>query len=1058
MSRERFSFKRFFFANTTFARLALLALMIGSWVAYSNFVKETIPDLEIGVGIVSTEWIGGDPQTIEQEITNKIEKELKSLKGLKRIQSGTYAGFSLIAVEFRPDVAQAEAMTRLRAKVAAAEGELPRAAKKPVVVEAAISDEPILSLRLFGDVDLPVITAVAEDLRRDLERVAGVNKVNLYGDRQEVVQIRLIGARLSALGISPTVIREALDEASIDLPLGEFDGEEVGAGLRFLGRYREIEDLRTLPIATTASGRTVMLRELADIDRGPSQEFSRTYYAPAGGDYQRAIDITLTKRPGADAIETIEAVKALLQNKQAGAAWPPTLRSDIVYDESRYILQDLKNVFTNGWQAMLAVFGVLLISLTWREALVAGLAVPITFAGALIIVFAVGFSLNQLVIIGMVLALGLLVDDFILMMEGMHENLYVRGKGFAESAIATVRTYAIPSLSGSLTTILAMTPLMAIAGIEGKFIRQMPVTAIACLVMSYLVSVFLAIPLSKYVLSPDKARKTRMDRLTEAYSAKLTRLLHDRFLASKRRAWAWVGIAVGILFLSTMAVSTVPVELMPKGDGRSLGITVELSPDASLETAQGCADAVGERLLGKPYLETVTKHVGEKSPFSVVSTSDQLSVLSGNHLVGFSAVFVPKNDRDKLLYQYLPELRQSIEETMVACPGAELYLAPDLGGASAEDPIQLEIIGNDMATLRKLAQDVADVLEATPGTSDVRDNYGVPKVDLRAVPNRQALSFYGLTAGELASQVRVMMTSDEVGKFVRGGTQEDLPILMGYAWPSRNGEPGGPTRLDELYLLNVVNGEGRSVPLSSLVDFRLEESALSVLHRDAERTITVMAQTVDRTAGEILAEALPKIDELQAGWPARYRIGIAGEAEASEEVFGSAREMLFLALFLVFALLVLQFDSFTQPFIIMSAIPLALTGVFFAFFISGQPFSFMAMVGVIALVGIVVNDTIIMIDTMNKHRKTGMSVREAASRGAADRLRPIVTTSVTTIVGLIPLAISQEMWLPLSITVIGGLIVATFLALLIVPCLYLLVTREQASAGQESAGPELAGA
>ena len=854
---------------------------------------------------------------------------------------------------------------------------------------------------------------------------------------------------MSAYGISPTVIREALNASSIDLPLGDFEGEEVGTGLRFLGRFREIEDLRKLPVATTASGRTVVLNELADIDRGPRQEYSRTYFAPSDGDYQRAIDITLTKRPGADAIETIEAVKILLQEREAGASWPPLLESEVVYDESKYIIQDLKNVFTNGWQAVLAVFAILMISLTWREALVAGLAVPITFAGALIVVFAMGYSLNQLVIIGMVLALGLLVDDFILMMEGMHENVYVKGKRFADAAIATVKTYAVPSLSGSLTTILAMAPLMAIAGIEGKFIRQMTVTAIACLIMSYLVSILLAIPLSKYVLSQGDAEKTWMDHLTEDYSRKLTRLLHDRFLVSKQRAWSWVGVAVGVLLLSTLAVSTVPVELMPKGDGRSLGVTVELSPDASLDTAQHCADAVGKHLLGKPYIETVTKHVGEKSPFSVVSTSDQLSVLGGNHLVGFSAVFVPKDDRNRLLYQYVPELRHGIEATMLACPGGELYLAPDLGGASAEDPIQLEVIGDDMGTLRTLAQEVAGVLKATTGTSDVRDNYGVPKLDLRATPNRQALAFHGLTESEVAAQLRVMMTSDEVGKFVRGGVQEDLPILMGYAWPSRNGEAGGPTRLDELYLLNVINDQGRGVPLQSIVDFRLEEAALSVLHRDAERTITVMAQTDSRTAGEVLADALPLLDEMQASWPDGYRIGIGGEAEASDEVFGSAREMLFLALFLVFAVLVLQFDSFAQPFIIMSAIPLALTGVFFAFFISGQPFSFMAMVGVIALVGIVVNDTIIMIDTMNKHRRGGLGVREAASRGAADRLRPIVTTSVTTIVGLIPLAISQEMWLPLSITVIGGLIVVTLLALFIVPCLYLIATGDAVTVKQQ---------
>ncbi len=1049
MSKQPFNFFQFFFAKTTFARLALIALLGGGWLAYSSLIKETNPDLEIGIGIVLTEWPGGDPQSIEQEVTNNIEKELKSLKGLKRYQSGSYEGFSLIAVEFSADVPQVDAMTRLRAKVAAAEGALPQNAKKPSVVEASVNDSPIFSFRLYG-VDLSVMTELAYDLRRKLQRIAGVNKVQVSGDRREVIQVRLIGARLASYGISPNTIRETLTQAGVDLPLGDVDGEEVGAGIRFLGRFREIADIRNIPIATTSNGRTIVLRELADVQRGPDKETSRTDYAPAGGEFNQAIDITLTKTSGADVIKTIGQVKAMLAQQQSTAAWPPALEMSIAFDSSLNIIQDLKSVFNNGWQAMLAVFVILLISLTWREALIAGLAIPITFAGALIIVFLLGYSLNQLVIIGMVLALGLLVDDFILMMEGMHENVYVRGKGFVESAISTIKTYAVPSLSGSLTTILAMTPLMFIAGIEGKFIRQMPAVAIVCLVMSYFVSVFLAVPLSKYVLAKSKAKTTKIDHLTAVYSDKLSHLLAKQFVNSKARAWACTGIAVAVFMSASFLFSHVPIEFTPKGDGRSLGITIELSPDASLNTAQQCADAVGARLLDKPYLESVTKHVGEKSPFSVSSITDQLSPVEGNYLVGFSAVFVEKEQREKLLYQYIPELRDDIQGVMAACPGAELFFAPELGGASSEDPIQLEIIGDDMAYLHSLAQDVARVLKATPGTSDVRDNYGVPKADLRAYPKREAINFYKLTAEDVSSQLRIMMASDEVGKFIRGGVQEDLPIIMGYAWPSRQGEIGGPTKLNELNLLNVINQDGRGVPLPSVVDFQLEEAALSVLHKDGERTIMVLAQTVDRTAGEVLADAMPILEKMQSTWPSGYRIGVSGEAESSGEVFESAGRMLLLALFLVFALLVLQFDSFKQPLIIMSAIPLALTGTFFAFVVMGVSFSFMAMVGVIALIGIVVNDTIIMVETMNQHRANGLSVRASASRGAADRLRPIVTTSITTIVGLIPLALSQAMWLPLAVAIIGGLLVVMFLALLIVPCLFLLFTPETTNAEGES--------
>ncbi len=1042
------SIVQYFFVRNTFARLALIALSVGGFVAYSGMIKETNPDLAIGVGMIQTEWAGGDPQTIEQEITLKIEKQLKSLKGVKRIQSGSYAGYSLIVVEFRPNVPQRDAMARLRAKVSEAEGELPKGARKPAISPASINDMPIFSFRLHGVDDLASVGLVARDLRRELERVPGVNKAVIFGDREEVIQVRLIGARMAAYGVTSDAVRQAIASANVDMPWGDFDGEEVGAGFRFLARFRDIKDLQKLPITKSPSGRTVLLGELAVVKRGYEMEYARTYFADLTQDspkqqYQAAIDITITKRPGADAVETIAAIKELLERETAKASWPPALRYTTVYDESTFINADLRSIFNNGWQAMLAVFVILLISLTWREALVAGLAIPVAFGTGLVIVAAIGYTLNSIVIVGMVLALGLLVDDFILMMEGMHENIFVKGKSFAESALATVKTFAIPSLSGSLTTILAMAPLLFIAGVEGKFIRQMPITTIACLAASYLISIFLVVPLSGYLLhrrTGGEVRKTMMDRMTEKASSALAGLLKRVFVRNRFYASMWIAVALAIFAYSYTLFSTRPIEMMPKGDGRTMGITIELSPDASLESAQRCADIVGKIFLEKPYLANVTKHVGEKSPFSTVSTTDQLSPTVGNYLVGFSLSFVPKKQRDQMVFEYVPELRAEIEAAMIDIPGGVLTMTPDLGGASAEAPIRIELLGTDMNVLREMALSVEAELNALPGTSDVRNNFGTPKLDVRCTPDREAMHFYGFDANTVAQQVRSMMVSDETGKFIAGDFKEDLKIRMGYAWPSRNGELGGPMDFAEIYLLNLISHDGRRVPLSSVTDFRLEESALTILHKNGERAISVMAQTNNRTAAEIIADLQPKLDAMAADWPPGYRYQIAGEAESSEEVFGSSGKMLVLALFLVFALLVLQFDNFKQPFIIMSAIPLALTGTFLGFYLLQMSFSFMAMVGIIALVGIVVNDTIIMIETMNNYYRAGTPLVEATARGTADRLRPIVTTSVTTIVGLIPLAISQKVYLPLSVTVVAGLIFSTFLALLIVPCLYLILT------------------
>lgn len=1047
MSAQPFSAMRFFFVKNTLAKLLMGLFLLGGVFAYENLVKETTPDLEIGIGIVITPWVGSDAASIESAVTNPIEKNLKSLKGVKRISSGSYAGASLVVVEFRPDVPQADAMTRLRTQVAAVEGDLPKAAEKPRVIEASINDTPIFGVRLHGPVPLDVSMAVAKDLKRRFVRQVGVGKISIRGGRDKAVNVRLSGARLSALGIPATQIRAALEQANVDLPFGTFEGARIGAGFRMTGKFRDVDALRAVPIGQTRGGRMVRLDEVADVAQGLTQETTRTAFSAGGGPFAPAVDISVTKRGGADAIRVIRGLKAAIETAQAEARWPHGLEVSIVTDNAKVIRADLRNILNNGWQAMLAVFVILLVALTWREALVAGIAIPVTFAASLGVIYLLGYSLNQIVIIGMVLALGLLVDDFILVMEGMHEHLFLEKMSFEDAALATVRTYALPSLSGSLTTILAMAPLLSIAGLEGKFIRQMPIAAIMSLCASYVVSIFLAIPLSALVLRAAPIKETAVDRLTARGSAALAQLLRTQFTRTRARAWAWALFAAATFAAAGLAFSTVPSALGNKGDGRALGVTVELSAGSTLETTQRCADALGAAVQPMPFVQSVTKHVGEKSPFSVVTPADQLSPGEGLHLAGLSVVFTPKDQRDRMLYTYVPEVRRALDEALLACPGGTLVLTPELGGASAEDPVQLVVFGPDMDVLRRLSREVMAVVRAAPGTEDVRTNMGAPRMEYQAVPRAEPLSFHGLSATELALQVRAMMAHDKVGAFAHGagvglsGPGDDaLPIHMGYAWPSRGGGLGGPTSPDELEHMRVIGPRG-SIPLPSVVRFRLAQSALSILHVDTERSITVMSKVTGQTPGEVLAVVLPQLRAAEKTWPAGYRLQVAGEAEASKEVFGSAARMLVLALVLVFALLVLQFDSFLQPFIIMSAIPLALTGTFLGFFALQMPFSFMAMVGVIALVGIVVNDTIIMIETMNTHRAAGMAIAEAAARGAADRLRPILTTSLTTIVGLVPLGLSQPMWGPLAVTVIAGLVFATVLALLIVPCLYVLFTR-----------------
>ncbi len=703
-------------------------------------------------------------------------------------------------------------------------------------------------------------------------------------------------------------------------------------------------------------------------------------------------------------------------------------------------------MFNNGWQAMLAVFVILLLVLSWREGLIAGLAVPVTFAGVLGAVLLMGYSLNELVIIGMVLALGLLVDVFILMMEGLHEDIYVNGTTFGQAALSTVRRYAMPAFAGQLTTILALAPLMAIGGTSGKFIRMLPATAIVCLAIAFVVALFVMVPLARYVMgnvarSGKGEKKNRADRVTEQASAWHASFLARRVLNSPKHAWLFVGAAVLAFVGSVIAISSSALVLYPKTDGKKLGINVQLPPSTRLDSSSAVATEIGEMLREKPYFDSVVKLVGRKSPYASGSVAASLQPSVAENFVGFSATFKDRGERDADGYVLADQLRQEIDAYLRdSVAGAELVVVPETGQPTAGDAIEIELRGPDFAVLQRLSTEVQALLRRTRGTSNVRNNLGTVKAEIALRPRREALDFYGISHADLASQIRIALSNDKIGTFTLSGVQDDIDIRLSTAWPSRGGEAGGPTTIEELSRARAYTPSGESVAMLSLVAPVQSEAPSSIVHADGTRALTVLANDAGRAVTDIIAEVGPQLDAMQQQWPTGYRYRVGGESAETADTFQSAGVALVVALVMVFGVLVITFDSFAQAFILIGTVPFALTGTFLAFPALGLSFSFFAMIGVIALIGIVVNDGIVMVDTMNQHLVAGDGVAEASAQGAAERLRPIVTTSVTTIVGLIPLAIGSPMYRPLCFAIIFGLFSATLISLFIIPALYLLLT------------------
>jgi len=561
-------------------------------------VKEGAPDLAIPVAQVRTLWAGASPELIEKEVTTPIEKAVKSLNNLKRISSGSRSGLSLIVVEFEADAPIDESIRSLRTKVSETAGQLPPEVAAPTVEQMSTTDMPILTYMLHGNVDDAVLGDTARDLKERLERIGSLRKVELSGAREEIGRVLIDPMRLNAVNLSMTMVSEAIRAASLDRPLGEMRDGRTPAAISLAGRFSHINELRVLPIHQMPSGHVVRLGEIADVRRDLSTEEVRTFVSFAGQPFAKGVSMSLYKAPGTDTVGTVAQVRRVVES----FPMPLGVEATVLTDEAIEVNEKLTDVFTNAVQAIAGVVLILLVMLTWREAVIAGAGVPITFLGSIAAVFAFGMTMNEMVVIGMVLALGMLVDVFILVMEGMHQGLYAERRSFESAAGVTVKRFALPAFAGQLTTILALAPLLFLPGIDGKFIRLIPFTAIICLVVSYVVAFVWALPSSRHLLGRRLKGDglTRVDRITNRASGGLLAWVLAYVVRARWVAALWLVGVLGLVAAAVVAGTLLPSESYPKIDGRNMGITVELPPGTPLDRSTEIGLAVATSCAPNP--------------------------------------------------------------------------------------------------------------------------------------------------------------------------------------------------------------------------------------------------------------------------------------------------------------------------------------------------------------------------------------------------------------------------------------------------------------------------
>ena len=1036
---------RFLFVDGVFATLIGLLIVVLGFAAYGNMVKEASPDLDIPMAMVRTAWPGAAPELVEKEVTAVLEKQVKTLSRLKRYTSGSRNGFSMLLVEFEADAPVEEAMRSLRTRISEAAPLLPSEADAPAVEQISTSDVPVLGLVLHGQVDPARLGDSARDLRQAIERLPGVRKVEVSGARDRIVSIRVDPLRLAAARLSLTDIRSALLAGGLDRPLGEYETGELRATLSLAGRFSSLDQLRDLPLAQR-DGVTVRLGGVAEVAFALERARELTEISLNREAFAPGIDLSVFKASGADTVTLIDAVKATV----AATTLPEGATIDVMADQSVKINRTLTGVFNNAAQAVAAVFLVLLVMMGWRAATLAGVAIPITFLGSLAAVYVLGLTMNEMVVVGMILALGLLVDVFILVTEGMYEGVNERGMSFPQAAQYTVRAFAMPAFAGQLTTILAFVPLLLMGGIAGKFIQIIPLTAITCLVVSYVVAFLWCVPMARHAVRPKPAaarEESGKPGLTQRAAGLLKCFLLRYALKTRWHAGGWVLATLVVFVLSVGVSGTLGVEMYPKTDGERMAIGVELAPETRLEDAMAVARRLGDALRERPEIDNITLYAGRRSPYGLPVLAEQIADAREPSLIGLTLSFVPLEARDgRLSYTYAPEIRALLTPIIDTLPGARLTLVPQSGGPGG-DGIEIVLNGDDLSALRRASQDLMLRLSSLAGVVDVRDNMGAPGLSLEVTPRRETLRFHGITLSQLADEMALAMNETPLSRLRMPATEDDLDIRLGVAWPSRGGAVGGPTNWDEMSYIRIADSRGQRIKATSLVSMQPGDAPSVVVRDNGERAVTVMARTEGVQTLMAMGALAVQFPALMAAHP-EVRFALAGATKESAETMARTGLLFLLTLVLMYAVLVTLFNSFVLPVIILVAVPCALIGTFFGFKLVGMPMSFPAMIGIISLIGIVVNTSIVILDVMTGHVKAGVPVDEAAARGAAERLRPIFGATLTTVAGLVLLSTSSPMWQPLAYAIIFGLLAATVVSLLVVPCAYRLLARTPTVPGE----------
>lgn len=1004
--------------NRLLVNLAVVVLAVWGIWTYLSMSREVFPTLSWNEAYVFTFYPGSSPKEVETLITQIIEEEIQDVKDIDYIESRSSEGRSVIRIVFDESLSMEEvedAVDELKAEVDKVT-DLPPDAEDPEVFE--IDSEliwPALIVAISGDLPLNALKEVGEDLKEVLVDAPGVSSIDINGYRDLEIRVEVDPDKLEAYRLTLEEVHRALAAGNLNLPAGTSDIGRQAFIVRTVGEFSSLEEVRDLPLRAHAQG-ILRLRDVATVER--RLERAESYFRVDG---KQGVSLTIYKKDESDLIEVSRAVRERTERFEAGLQVPVTI--EFREDLSSFVEDTLGVLGNNALIGAILVIGAIWLVLGFRNALLAAFGIPFTFISAFIFMNILGITLNVISLFALVLVLGMVVDDAIVIIENVHRR-YEQGIPMRRAAVQGTLQVMAPVASSVTTTALAFLPMLIMEGSMGKFLEYIPKT-VAFALLASLMEAFWVLP-AHMVDFGSRARGARrpgalfLDRMLPRYRALLTRLI--------RRKYITAAVAL-VLFLGAISLaSRLDVEFFPEADVNIIYVSIEMAPGTRLDETLRVIEQIESAVKSLPneelasYVSTVGRSVDPES-FRVTVEPHVGQVIID--LESFR-----NRDRD---YR---EIARDLRERTSDIPGiVSIRFEGPNSGPPAGKPVEIRVRGDDLVRLQELSDLVKARLETQPGVFDIADDLRTGKNELQIHVDEERAALRGITVAQVATTARAALYGIESTEY-RGDENEEIDVLVKL-------KGGDSPSLRDLKRLTIRSLSGELVPLSAVATIESTTGYNTIWRRDLDRAVTITAD-MDRdvTSPTVVQRAISRdFSDFSTRYPG-YVLEFGGEYERTQRSFASMYRAITIAMLLIYTVLVIQFRSLLIPLVVLFTVPFSIIGVVIGLFIMGYPLDIDSLVAILALCGLVVNGSIVLVSFVNETRSRGVPREEAVLEAAGVRMRPILLTNFTTIFGLLPMALGlggiSTTWRPMATSLIWGLAFASFVTLILIPAFYLI--------------------